>query len=163
MISILSSEIIQNEVQPDGRIAIREAHSLDTGVLYYVYYLAEPNDDTQQRMLDRVEQLLVDLNPADDETVSEDQPIDGEILSEGGASSGVSLDPVLDAQSPALDIVSSKIIQDDPQPDGRRVIREAHTLSDGSIYYVYYLAEPNDDVEIRMSDRVTELSEVSSG
>ena len=43
--------------------------------------------------------------------------------------------------------MQSTIIEDRPQKDGRRAVREKHVTDDGSEFFVDYLAEPKADVE----------------
>ena len=47
-----------------------------------------------------------------------------------------------------MPLLESKIVSDIPQIDGRRSIQEQHTHDTGVIEDVFYLAEPNDDVEM---------------
>lgn len=49
--------------------------------------------------------------------------------------------------------MSSRIIEDAPQPDSRRSVRERHTIGDGIQEDVSYLAEPDADVEAMLPER----------
>jgi hypothetical protein len=50
-----------------------------------------------------------------------------------------------------MPLLESKIVSDIPQIDGRRSIQEQHTHDTGAIEDVFYLAEPNDDVEMLLT------------
>lgn len=54
-------------------------------------------------------------------------------------------------------IISSEIVEDRIQIDGRRQIRERHTESDGLSHDVVYMAEADVDVDAEMSARVPVL------
>lgn len=54
-------------------------------------------------------------------------------------------------------IVSSEIVANDLQADGRRYITERHAFSDGSIYDHYYLAAIDTDHNAAMLARVRQI------
>jgi hypothetical protein len=55
-------------------------------------------------------------------------------------------------------VVQSVIAEDIVQVDGRRSITEHHTTSDGRLINVSYLAEPDADVQQRLTSRIDELN-----
>ena len=57
-----------------------------------------------------------------------------------------------------LMIISSTIIEDRSQRDGRRSVTERHVDSTGSAHDVYYLAESNTDVNVAMAARVPQIT-----
>lgn len=57
-----------------------------------------------------------------------------------------------------MPVVSSSILEDRPQRDGRRSVRERHTDHAGRTHDVTYLAEPGDDVETVMLARVPSVN-----
>lgn len=58
-------------------------------------------------------------------------------------------------------MVTSEIVEDSPQADGRRHVRERHVDSVGAVYRVSYLAEQPDDVEAIAAARAPLLIEQS--
>lgn len=54
-------------------------------------------------------------------------------------------------------IVNSQIVEDSPQADGRRHVRERHTDHVGGIWRVAYMAEESADVNATMAARVPVL------
>lgn len=58
-----------------------------------------------------------------------------------------------------MPIVSSIIVEDHPQRDGRRAVREQHTDHNGQHHYAMYLAEPAANVSAMMTARAATLSD----
>jgi hypothetical protein len=58
-----------------------------------------------------------------------------------------------------MPIKSSTIVEDSPQIDGRRYIREVHTDDVGVEHHVTYLAESKEDVEAILPIRVSQIDE----
>lgn len=56
-------------------------------------------------------------------------------------------------------IISSQIIEDREQIDGRRSVRELHVDALGKEYVIQYLAESEADVNTRMTARAAELDD----
>ena len=56
-------------------------------------------------------------------------------------------------------IVLSEIVDDAPQIDGRRHVRERHTDHVGGLHYVTYLAEAETDAAAVMAGRVAQIEE----
>lgn len=54
-------------------------------------------------------------------------------------------------------IVTSTILEDHSQKDGRRAITERHTFDDGTYQDVSYLAEPKDDVKAMLGERAKQI------
>jgi len=52
--AIISSQIIENQVQKDGRRSVRERHIDHLGALHFIQYLANADTDVNVIMLDRV-------------------------------------------------------------------------------------------------------------
>lgn len=59
-----------------------------------------------------------------------------------------------------MPIISSIILENQPQSDGRRSVRERHTADDGTNYDACYLAEPGTDVNAVMVARVPILDQM---
>lgn len=57
----------------------------------------------------------------------------------------------------AINIVSSEIVEDSIQIDGRRQIRERHISSGGTVHEFVWMAEENQDVSAVTSNRAMEL------
>lgn len=55
-------------------------------------------------------------------------------------------------------IVSSVLFIDDLQQDGRRVIIETHTDDSGKQYQISYMAEPDMDVNARLTQHANDLT-----
>lgn len=60
-------------------------------------------------------------------------------------------------QGVTVPIVSSKIVEDHAQIDGRRSVRELHVSDDGAEHFVEYLAEPKADIAEMLSVRAKQL------
>jgi len=58
-----------------------------------------------------------------------------------------------------MSVVSSIIVEDRVQRDGRRSIGELHTDHVGATYYFTYLALASDDVQARMVARVADIEQ----
>lgn len=58
---IISSEIVIDTIQTDGRSVIREKHISDDGQTYYIDYMASPDMDIQARLIAHADNL--NLNP----------------------------------------------------------------------------------------------------
>lgn len=54
-----------------------------------------------------------------------------------------------------VEIVSSQILWDMPQVDGRRSVREEHTSVEGEVYTIDYMAEENEDINQTLANRVS--------
>lgn len=60
MVSIVSSSIVLNNVQADGRRVVREIHEDDMGNLYMYDYMADVNMDINAKMQDRIPSVLLE-------------------------------------------------------------------------------------------------------
>lgn len=56
-----------------------------------------------------------------------------------------------------LTLVSSSIVFESVQEDGRRAVSEEHRFSNGAILNVDYTAEPNEDLSVRLADHGASL------
>lgn len=56
-----------------------------------------------------------------------------------------------------MNIVSSIIVWDLPQTDGRHVVREEHADDQGNVYDFDYIAEIGMDINARLAARAIEL------
>ena len=60
-----------------------------------------------------------------------------------------------------MSIVASSIVEDRPQRDGRRAVRERHEDDSGAVCFVDYLAEAKANAKEMLSIRVTQLEEAA--
>lgn len=58
-----------------------------------------------------------------------------------------------------MPIISSKVVEDQPQVDGRRSIHELHVDHLGEIYDVFYMAAEKDDVSAVLATRATQIED----
>lgn len=54
--------------------------------------------------------------------------------------------------------MQSSIIINDPQADGRIIVREKHVMDDGEEFIFDYMADPEMDINQRLLDRASWLS-----
>lgn len=57
-----------------------------------------------------------------------------------------------------MPIVSSEIVEDRVQVDGRRSVHERHTDDQGRVHEVAYLAEAGENVTTAMNSRVAQIN-----
>lgn len=58
-----------------------------------------------------------------------------------------------------MSIVSSQIVEDRAQRDARRHVQERHVDHVGRVESIFYMAEPDDDVQVAMLARVPVLEQ----